>query len=54
LKASSASPNQLEAIADEVDYEDISFLNWLFRRKTGLTPAQYRLRFGQLSKLVAS
>lgn len=48
------SEMSVEAIADEVGYEDVSFLNRLFRRKTGLTPAQYRLRFGHLSKLAAS
>jgi AraC-like DNA-binding protein len=36
----------VEAIALEVGYEDASFFNRLFRRKVGLTPAQYRRRFG--------
>jgi transcriptional regulator GlxA family with amidase domain len=39
---------QVEAIANEVGYEDASFFSRLFRRKVGLTPAQYRRRFGQL------
>ena len=34
----------VEAIANEVGYEDTSFFGRLFRRKVGLTPAQYRLR----------
>jgi transcriptional regulator GlxA family with amidase domain len=35
----------VEAIALEIGYEDASFFNRLFRRKVGLTPAQYRRRF---------
>jgi transcriptional regulator GlxA family with amidase domain len=40
----------VEAIANEVGYEDSSFFGRLFRRKVGMTPAQYRKRFGQLRK----
>jgi transcriptional regulator GlxA family with amidase domain len=40
----------IEAIANEVGYEDASFFGRLFRRKVGLTPAQYRLRFGSLHR----
>jgi transcriptional regulator GlxA family with amidase domain len=40
----------VEAIANEVGYEDSSFFGRLFRRKIGLTPAQYRLRFGSLHR----
>jgi len=40
----------VEAVANEVGYEDSSFFGRLFRRKVGLTPAQYRKRFGQLRK----
>jgi transcriptional regulator GlxA family with amidase domain len=40
----------IEAIANEAGYEDASFFGRLFRRKTGLTPAQYRLRFGSLRR----
>ncbi|MER8899847.1 helix-turn-helix domain-containing protein [Mesorhizobium sp. M0676] len=36
---------RVEAVANEVGYEDASFFGSLFRRKTGLTPAQYRIRF---------
>jgi len=42
----------IEAIADEVGYEDASFFGRLFRRKVGLTPAQYRLRFGSLRRVL--
>lgn len=43
----------VEAIANEVGYEDTSFFGRLFRRKVGLTPAQYRLRFGSLHRALA-
>jgi transcriptional regulator GlxA family with amidase domain len=43
----------VEAIANEVGYEDTSFFGRLFRRKIGLTPAQYRLRFGSLRRVLA-
>jgi transcriptional regulator GlxA family with amidase domain len=42
----------VEAIANEVGYEDASFFGRMFRRKVGLTPAQYRLRFGALRKAI--
>jgi transcriptional regulator GlxA family with amidase domain len=38
----------VEAIANDVGYGDASFFGRLFRRKVGLTPAAYRLRFGSL------
>jgi transcriptional regulator GlxA family with amidase domain len=40
----------VEAIAEEVGYQDTSFFGRLFRRKVGLTPQQYRLRFGSLRR----
>lgn len=40
----------IEAIANEVGYEDASFFGRLFRRRVGMTPAQYRRRFGALRK----
>jgi len=42
----------VEAVALEVGYEDTSFFGRLFRRKVGLTPAQYRKRFGQLRQVL--
>ncbi len=42
----------VEAIANEVGYEDASFFGRLFRRKVGLTPAQYRRRFSSLRKVL--
>jgi transcriptional regulator GlxA family with amidase domain len=40
----------IETVADEVGYEDNGFFGRLFRKKVGMTPAQYRLRFGTLRK----
>jgi len=40
----------VEAIAMDVGYSDASFFSRLFRRKVGLSPAQYRQRFGRLSR----
>jgi transcriptional regulator GlxA family with amidase domain len=40
----------VEAVANEVGYEDSSFFGRLFRRKVGITPAQYRKRFGSLRR----
>ena len=44
----------VEAIATDVGYEDASFFGRLFRRKVGLTPARYRLRFGSLGRTLRS
>ncbi len=35
----------IEAVAQQVGYEDSAFFGRLFRRKVGVTPAQYRKRF---------
>ncbi|PLX59636.1 GlxA family transcriptional regulator [Sedimenticola selenatireducens] len=35
----------IEAVAQEVGYEDAAFFGRLFRRKIGMTPTQYRKRF---------
>jgi len=43
-----AGDRQIEAIANEVGYEDAGFFSRLFRRQVKLTPAQYRKRFGSL------
>lgn len=44
----------VETVAREVGYEDAGFFNRLFRRKVGLTPAQYRRRFGALRRRLGS
>jgi len=38
----------VEAIANEVGYEDPSFFGRMFKRKVGMTPAQYRKKFKSL------
>ena len=43
----------VEAVAEDVGYEDPSFFGRLFRRKVGLTPAQYRRRFAGLRQGLA-
>jgi transcriptional regulator GlxA family with amidase domain len=40
----------VEGVANEVGYEDAAFFSRLFRRKVGLTPVQYRRRFGGLRR----
>jgi transcriptional regulator GlxA family with amidase domain len=42
----------IEAVANEAGYEDASFFGRLFRRKVGLTPAQYRKRFRALRRVL--
>lgn len=42
----------IEDIAAEVGYEDASFFGRLFRRKVGITPAQYRKRFRALRRIL--
>jgi transcriptional regulator GlxA family with amidase domain len=40
----------VEAVAEAAGYEDASFFGRLFRRQVGLTPTQYRKRFGGLRR----
>jgi transcriptional regulator GlxA family with amidase domain len=42
----------IEAIANEVGYEDAGFFSRLFRRHVSLSPAQYRKRFGAMRKVL--
>ena len=42
----------VEAIANEVGYEDAGFFSRLFRRQVGLTPSQYRKRFGSMRQML--
>ena len=49
-----AGDTPVEEVAREVGYEDAGFFNRLFRRKVGLTPAQYRRRFGSLRRRLAA
>lgn len=45
-----ATDQPIEAVANEVGYEDAGFFSRLFRRNVALTPAQYRKRFGAMRK----
>ncbi|MCB1906028.1 MAG: helix-turn-helix domain-containing protein [Rhodocyclaceae bacterium] len=49
-----AGDEPVEGIALAVGYEDAGFFSRLFRRKVGLTPAQYRKRFGALRRALAA
>ncbi len=40
----------VEAVAQDVGYEDAAFFGRLFRRKVGVTPTQYRKRFRGLRR----
>lgn len=40
----------IEAIANEVGYEDAAFFSRLFKRQVNLTPAQYRKRFAAMRR----
>ncbi len=48
------STQSVETVAWEIGYEDASFFGRLFRRRVGLTPAQYRRRFGGLRRALAN
>jgi transcriptional regulator GlxA family with amidase domain len=41
--------NSVQSIAGAVGYEDVSFFRALFKRATGMTPAEYRTRFAAIS-----
>lgn len=45
-----ATLTPIEAIANDVGYEDAGFFGRLFKRQVGLTPAQYRRRFGAMRR----
>jgi len=45
-----ATEAPVEAIAQEVGYEDAGFFSRLFRRHVQLTPAEYRKRFGSMRR----
>ena len=49
-----ATDAPIEAIANEVGYEDAGFFARLFRREVNLTPGQYRKRFGALRRALTS
>ena len=47
-----AGDQPIEAIANDVGYEDPGFFGRLFRRKVNLTPGEYRRRFGSMRRAV--
>ena len=49
-----SAEDPVEGIANDVGYEDAAFFSRLFRRKVGLTPVQYRRRFGSLRRSLTS
>ena len=40
-------PIGLDLVSQHVGYGDISTFRQLFRRKTGLSPSEYQMRFGR-------
>ncbi|MFN0301177.1 MAG: helix-turn-helix domain-containing protein [Burkholderiales bacterium] len=44
----------IDAIANEVGYEDAGFFSRLFRRIVNLTPAQHRRRFGSMRRALGA
>ena len=49
-----AGDQSIEAIANEIGYEDAGFFSRPFRREVRLTPAQYRKRFGSMRRALTS
>ncbi len=39
----------IQAVCSKIGYEDVAFFRSLFKRHTGMTPAEYRKRFAQMS-----
>jgi transcriptional regulator GlxA family with amidase domain len=44
----------IDVVANEVGYEDGSFFRRLFRRRVGLSPHAYRLRFSSFRRALAN
>jgi transcriptional regulator GlxA family with amidase domain len=49
-----ATQDPVEAIAQDLGYEDASFFVRLFKREVKLTPSQYRRKFGRLREVLRS
>ena len=39
----------IQAVCSKIGYEDVAFFRSLFKRHTGMTPAEYRSRFAAMS-----
>lgn len=44
-----AGRTPIQGVASAIGYEDVAFFRALFKRHTGMTPAEYRGRFGPIS-----
>ena len=39
----------IQAVSSQIGYEDVAFFRGLFKRHTGMTPAEYRARFARMN-----
>jgi len=39
----------IQVVSSRIGYEDVAFFRGLFKRHTGLTPAEYRTRFAKMT-----
>ena len=39
----------VQAVSRKIGYQDVAFFRSLFRRHTGMTPAEYRTRFARMN-----
>ena len=39
----------IQAVCSKIGYDDVAFFRSLFKRHTGMTPAEYRSRFAQMA-----
>ncbi len=39
----------IQTVSSAVGYDDVAFFRGLFKRETGMTPAEYRAHFGPMS-----
>lgn len=44
----------VEAVANEMGYEDVGYFSRLFKTAVKLSPGQYRRRFGELRRSLVS
>jgi transcriptional regulator GlxA family with amidase domain len=42
-------PTPIQAVSSAVGYDDVAFFRSLFKRSTGMTPAEYRAHFARFS-----
>ena len=39
----------VQTVSQKIGYQDVAFFRSLFRRHTGMTPAEYRTRFARMN-----